>query len=168
MDPVEIRLIRCRSSLKREAWWKVFKKIRPPPILWEPFKVLERLIVFKFTIIQQFRWLLWIFIAHFDLEIDVLLLTNNAQFTNVRRIQSGFYKWKTMDDTSKMFILQLDIDTKIFHSVFVNPCTMQNQRRSRSGVRLTAHFAIESLMANYCMRWGGLFKGLSINWGHFI
>jgi hypothetical protein len=30
MDPAEIRLIRYRSSLKREAQ-KVFRKIRPPP-----------------------------------------------------------------------------------------------------------------------------------------
>ncbi len=34
-----------RSSLKREAR-KVFRKIRPPPILHEPFKELERLLVF--------------------------------------------------------------------------------------------------------------------------
>jgi hypothetical protein len=27
---------------------------------------------------------------------------------------------------------------------------MQNQRRSQSGVRLTAHMPIECLMANYC------------------
>jgi len=34
-----------RSSLKREAQ-RFFGKIRLPPILWEPFKVLERLLVF--------------------------------------------------------------------------------------------------------------------------
>ncbi len=44
MDPAEIRLI-DRSSLNREAR-KVFRKIRPPHILREPFKVLERLLVF--------------------------------------------------------------------------------------------------------------------------
>ncbi len=38
---------------------------------------------------------------------------------------------------------------------------MQIQRRSQSGVRLTAHLAIECLIANYCMRWRGIFKGLS-------
>jgi hypothetical protein len=43
-----------RSSLKREAR-KVFRKIRPSPILREPFKVLARLLVFQFTIVQQFR-----------------------------------------------------------------------------------------------------------------
>jgi hypothetical protein len=36
----------------------------------------------------------------------------------------------------------LAIDTILFHCVFVNPCT-----------RLSVHLAIESLMANYCMRW---------------
>ncbi len=34
-----------RSSLKRETL-KVLRKIRPSPILWEPLKVLERLLVF--------------------------------------------------------------------------------------------------------------------------
>ncbi len=32
-------------------------------------------------------------------------------------------------------------------------------------MRLTAHLAIESLMANYCMRWRGIFKGLSQDGG---
>jgi hypothetical protein len=72
-----------------------------------------------------------------------------------------------MDDNQKKFIPQLAIDTEFFHSVFVNPCTMQNQRRSRRSVRLTVHLAIESEMANdrYCMRWRGIFKGLSQDGG---
>ncbi len=37
-----------------------------------------------------------------------------AQFTNAWSIHSGFYKWKTMDDDQKKFILQLAIDTKFF------------------------------------------------------
>jgi hypothetical protein len=57
-----------------------------------------------------------------------------------------------MYDNQKKFIPQLVIDTKFFQSAFFNPCTMQNQRRSQSGVRLAAHLA-ESLMANYCTRW---------------
>ncbi len=62
-------------------------------------------------------------------------------------------------------IPQLAIDTDFFHSAVVNPCTMWNQRRSRSGVCLTAHLAIESLMANYCMRLREILKGISQDWG---
>ncbi len=36
---------------------------------------------------------------------------------------------------------------------------------NRSGVRLSAHLAIESLIANYCMSWRGIFKGLSQDGG---
>jgi hypothetical protein len=53
-----------------------------------------------------------------------------------------------MDDNQKKIILQLAIDTKFFHSAFV-----KNHRRSRRGVRFTAHLDIESLMANYCTVW---------------
>ncbi len=62
-DPAEIRLIRIfiKGSVSR-----FFRKIRLPPILSEPCKVLERLLVFKFAIVQQFRWLRWIFIEHLD------------------------------------------------------------------------------------------------------
>ncbi len=44
---------------------------------------------------------------------------------------------------------------------------MQNQRRSQSGVRLTAHMPIECLMASYCYstRWRYSFKGLSLDGG---
>jgi hypothetical protein len=59
----------------------------------------------------------------------------------------------------------LAIYTEFFHSAFVNPYTMQNQKCSRSGVRLSAHLAIESLIANYCMSWRGIFKGLSQDGG---
>jgi hypothetical protein len=37
--------------------------------------------------------------------------------------------------------------------------------RSRSGVRFTAHLAVERIMANYGMRWRGIFKGLSQDGG---
>ncbi len=70
-----------------------------------------------------------------------------------------------MDDNQKKFIPQLAIDTEYFHSAFVNPCMMKNQRRSQSGVRLTAHFPVKCLIANYCMRWRGIFKGLSQDGG---
>jgi hypothetical protein len=39
---------------------------------------------------------------------------------------------------------------------------MYNQRRS---VRLTAYLAIKFLMGNYCIRWRGIFKGLSRSGG---
>ncbi len=61
-----------------------------------------------------------------------------------------------MDDNQKRFIPPLAIDNAFFRSAFVNPCTMYNQRRSRSGVRLTAHLAIKSLMANYCITVDGV------------
>jgi hypothetical protein len=64
-----------------------------------------------------------------------------------------------MDDNKKKFIPQLAIDTEFLHSAFVNPCMMLNERRSQSGVRLTAHLTIECLMANYCTRWCQRFKG---------
>jgi hypothetical protein len=44
MDPAEIR----------ERGVEVFGKIRPPPILLEPFKKFERLLVFKLLIRQPF------------------------------------------------------------------------------------------------------------------
>ncbi len=46
MDLTEIRLIKERGA-------EGFRKIRPHLILWEPFKVLERLLVFKLPIVQQ-------------------------------------------------------------------------------------------------------------------
>jgi hypothetical protein len=47
-----------------------------------------------------------------------------GHFTNARSTRGGFYKWKTMDDNQTKFMPQLAIDTKFFHSTFVNPCTM--------------------------------------------
>ncbi len=47
-----------------------------------------------------------------------------AQFTKVKSIHRGFYKWKMKDDNKKKFIPQLAIDTKFFHRAFANPCTM--------------------------------------------
>ncbi len=40
---------------------------------------------------------------------------------------------------------------------------MLNQRRSQSGVRLTAHLPTECIMGNYCTRWRHCFKGLSLD-----
>ncbi len=37
--------------------------------------------------------------------------------------------------------------------------------RSRAGQHLTAHLAVKCLKANYCIRWRGLFKGLSRDGG---
>jgi hypothetical protein len=47
-----------------------------------------------------------------------------THFTNVQSIHNGFCKWNTMDDNPKKFIPQMAIDTKFFHSTFVNPCMM--------------------------------------------
>ncbi len=65
----------------------------------------------------------------------------------------------------KMFIPHLAIVSDFFHSAFVNPCIMYNQRRSQSAVRLTAPLAIECLMANYCTRWRPWVKGPSLDGG---
>ncbi len=62
-----------------------------------------------------------------------------------------------MDDIPKKFFPQFAIDTEFFHSAFVNPCTMWNQRRSQSGVRLTVRLANGQLL----YRWRRIFKGLS-------
>ncbi len=90
-----------------------------------------------------------------------------AQFTHARNIHSGFYQWRTIDDNLERFIPHLAIDNDFLHSAFVNPCMMQNQRRSQSGVRLTAHMPIECLMGSYCYstRWRYSFKGLSLDGG---
>jgi hypothetical protein len=61
--------------------------------------------------------------------------------------------------TIKKLTLQLAIVSEFFHCPFANPYTMYNQRRSRSGVRLTAQLAIRCLIANW--RWHCNFKGLS-------
>jgi|688.fasta_scaffold1195912_1 hypothetical protein len=42
-------------SLLQEVSRRLFRKIRLPPILREPFKVLVRFHVIQFTIVQQFR-----------------------------------------------------------------------------------------------------------------
>ncbi len=55
-----------------------------------------------------------------------------------------------IDDNKKMFIPHLAIGIDFFHSAFVNPCMMLNQRRSQSGAGLTAHLPIECPMSNYC------------------
>jgi hypothetical protein len=61
--------------------------------------------------------------------------------------------------------MHLAIETELFHSAYVNPCMMLNHRTSQSGVRLTAHLAIECIIGNYCTRWRPSFKGLSLEWG---
>ncbi len=88
-----------------------------------------------------------------------------AQFTNARSIHSAFYQWRMIDDNKKRFIPHLAIETELFHSAFVNPCMMLNQRHSQSGVCLTEHLAIECIMGNYCPRWHPCIKGLSLNGG---
>jgi hypothetical protein len=69
-----------------------------------------------------------------------------------------------IDDNQKKFIPHLAIEND-FHSAFVNPCMMLNQRRSQSRVRLTAHLAIECIMGNYCTGWRPCVKGLSLDGG---
>jgi hypothetical protein len=54
-----------------------------------------------------------------------------AQFTNARSIHSAFYQWRMIDDNQKRFTPHLGIETKLFHSAFVNPCMMWNQSRSQ-------------------------------------
>ena len=58
-----------------------------------------------------------------------------------------------IDDNQKRFVPHLAIETELFHSAFVNPCMMKNQRRSQSGVHPITHLAIECIMGNYCTRW---------------
>jgi hypothetical protein len=69
-----------------------------------------------------------------------------------------------IDDNKKKFIPHLAIEND-FYSAFVNPCMMLNQRRSQSGMRLTAHLAIECIIGNYCTRWCPCIKGLSLDGG---
>ncbi len=91
-----------------------------------------------------------------------------AQFTNACSIHSGFYQWKMIDDNKKSLFRIWTLKPNFFHSAYVNSCTMLNQRRSWSCVRLTAHLAIKCLMANYFTRWCWIFKGLSHDVGRGI
>jgi hypothetical protein len=56
-------------------------------------------------------------------EIEGVLLTP-LRILQMRRAFIAALKVKTMDDNQKKFIPQLAIDTKFFHSAFVNPCMM--------------------------------------------
>ncbi len=64
MDLAEIRLIQL--VIIKESVAKGFKKNPPAPIIWEPLKVLERLLVLWLPIMQQFGYLEWIFIVHLN------------------------------------------------------------------------------------------------------
>jgi hypothetical protein len=53
-----------------------------------------------------------------------------------------------IDDNQKMFIPPLAIENDFFHSAFVNPCIIENQRRSQTAVRLTAPLDIDCTIGN--------------------
>ncbi len=139
---------------------RLLRKICLPPIFWEPFKVLECLLVFCYQLGNQFIAVkihcalgLNLFCHHaiynrkcpylsfenstppqlksvqcsllrlWQLENEELETFFNtiAQFTNVQNIYCSFYKWKTMGNHQKKFILQLAIVHKFFHPAFFNP-----------------------------------------------
>jgi hypothetical protein len=67
-----------------------------------------------------------------------------------------------MDDNQKKFIPPLTIGTKFFHRY--TPILYDVIPKAQSELCLCAPYcdlAIECLMANYCIRWHGIFKGLS-------
>jgi hypothetical protein len=70
-----------------------------------------------------------------------------------------------IDDNQKRFVPHLANETELFHCAFANPFMMYNKWSSQSGVRLTAHLAIECIMGNYCTSWRPCVKGLSLNGG---
>jgi hypothetical protein len=118
-----------RSSLKREAR-KVFRKIRPSTILWEPIIVSDRLLVLELTIIVAHFWIYLLeneeieaFWWHHCAMVNAGKIVY-AQYTNALSILRGFYKLKTMDDDQKKFIPPLAIDTEFFHCLFANACTI--------------------------------------------
>jgi hypothetical protein len=119
------------SSLKREAQ-KVFRKIRPTPILREPFKVLERLLVFSIYVqlynnldsCEEYSLRTWSVFGHWKKKKMMHFVKTIVQFTNARSIHSGFYQWRMIDDNEKRFIPHLAIDNDFFHRAFVNPCMM--------------------------------------------
>jgi hypothetical protein len=45
-----------------------------------------------------------------------------VQFTKVRSIHQGFYKWKMKDDNQKKFLPKIAIDTDLLDSAFANCC----------------------------------------------
>ncbi len=71
-------------------------------------------------------------------------------------------KWKM--SIKKSLFRNCKLIQNFFHCAFANPCTMENQRRSRRCVHLTAQLAIRQLrcrclIAHYWMRWHCKFKG---------
>ncbi len=54
-----------------------------------------------------------------------------------------------IDNNLKKFIPQFAIITKFFHCEFANPCMIFNQRRSRSGVCITAQLTIRCQLVRY-------------------
>jgi hypothetical protein len=61
-----------------------------------------------------------------------------------------------MDDNKKKYFPQLAIDTEFFHSAFALYDLTPKSQSERC-----APYCIECLMAKYCMRWRGIFEGLS-------
>ena len=59
-----------------------------------------------------------------------------AQFTNTRSIHCAFYQWRMIDDNKKRFIPHLAIESKLFHSAFVNPCMTIKKVHSAFGNRI--------------------------------
>ncbi len=123
---------------------------------------------FKNSIPQQLTNALWSLFRLWPVKKEEIETFFNTieKFTNACSIHSTFYQWRMIDDNQKRFIPQLAIETELFHSAFVNPCMIENQRRSQSGVRLAAaHLHIECIMGNLCTRWRHCFKGLSLDGG---
>jgi hypothetical protein len=94
-------------------------------------------------------------------------VNTTAQVTNVRSINSGFYKWKTIDDNQKSsFRNGLLISNFFIAHLWI---LVRYKTKGAVGVVSTycafAHLAIECLMANYCTRWRRIFKGLSHDGG---
>jgi hypothetical protein len=70
-----------------------------------------------------------------------------------------------MDDNQKKFIPQLAIDTEFFIVHFLSILVRCKTKAQSEQCSPTAHLAIKWLMANYCMRWRGVFIGLSQDGG---
>jgi hypothetical protein len=66
----------------------------------------------------------------------------------------------TMDDNHKKFIPQLAIDTEFCQALYDVKPKVQSDRCAPY-----CALATECLMTNYCIRWRGIFKGLSQDGG---
>jgi hypothetical protein len=90
-----------------------------------------------------------------------MLVWQSAQFTKPWSIHRGFAHWKITDDSKK-------VDSAIgnwFQIFSSHLCQSLYDWKPKAQSKLCVPLAFKFLMANYCTRWYGIFKGLSQDGG---